>query len=262
MQGGNEIRPNEITIDEAVKTLKEMFVGVDETVVKLILESNGGRMEPTVENLLLITGTTGTTEVASNRLTHVTHGSVPGESSPVAPTREGEYVPPSMVSSSPKPTNKLGQVTIARHDLDREFLRAPSYWKGHPDKESRDKAGIAEQEKEDMLLAQMLQDSLFMSDLKKHPEWLLQNDKSHSRKNDKRTKNSSNTRSAQNDSTMSAYDSFKDKVSELGTAARSKLSMLAEKFQKKESHEDSYPSANYHALESIDDTEPNSRTFR
>jgi len=259
MQGGNETRPNEITIDEAVKTLKEMFAGVEESVVKLILESNGGRMEPTVENLLLITGST---DVVSNRVTNVTGGAVPGELSPEAPTREGEYVPPGMVSSSPKAANKLRQVTIARHDLNREFLRPPSYWKGHPDKESRDKAGIAEQEKEDLLLAQMLQDSLFMSELKKHPEWLIENDKSHSRKKDKKTKNNSNTKNTQNDSTVSAYDSFKDKISELGTAARSKLSMLAEKFQKKEGHEDSYPSANYHALESIDDTEPNSRSFR
>merc|ERR1719336_2417082 len=47
---------NEISYADALSTLQSMFSGVDVEVIRMVLDSNGGRMESTVENLLQMTG--------------------------------------------------------------------------------------------------------------------------------------------------------------------------------------------------------------
>lgn len=253
--------PNEITIEDAVKTLKEMFGEVDENVLRLILESNGGRMEPTVEHLLQITGQ----NVGSSISEAPAIGDVPpGDPKPGAGVQEG-YVPPTVGTSPPQPENQPKQITQARYDLDHDFLRPPSWWLRHSDKNSRDAVESKDREKEDMKFAQILQDSLFMSELKKHPEWVLDKEQDGNRKRAIREDNSYYTNEPNTDKGLSKYESFKNKFSDLGTSARAKLATLAQRFQGNEGREETYPTANYHALESIDDdpdNRPRGNNFR
>jgi len=252
--GGNRM-PNEITIEDAVKTLKDMFTEVDESVLRLIIESNGGRMEPTVEHLLQITGQ----NVGSSNPGAPTNGDASsGQPKPKSSTQNG-YVPPDVVSTSPKPENQPRQITQARYDVAHDFLRPPSWWKRHADQNSRDAVELKDLEKEDMKFAQILQDSLFMAELKKHPEWVLDKERKGNQKRPITTNedNSFFTNEPITDTGVSKYESFKNKFSVLGTAARDKLATIAQRLQRNDGPEETYPTANYHALESIDDDEDN-----
>merc|ERR1719357_1382920 len=79
-------------------------------------------MEPTVEHLLQITGQ----NVESSNPGAPTNGDASsGQPKPKSSAQDG-YVPPDIVSSSPKPENQPTQITQARYDVPHDFLRPPS----------------------------------------------------------------------------------------------------------------------------------------
>lgn len=125
----------------------------------------------------------------------------------------------------------------------------------HSDQKSRDADEQKDREKEDMKFAQILQDSLFMAELKKHPEWVLDKERKGNQKRPITTNEDNSFFTNEPNTGVSKYESFKNKFSVLGTAARAKLATLAQRFQGNEGMEETYPTANYHALESIDDDE-------
>jgi len=312
---------NEINYDSAIQTLKAMFTGVDESVLRLVLDTNGGRMETTVENLLQMTAgeKQRTNEVAASSgpapaavaapNAVVRPGPAPveqnhpaafsssaGPSAPlinspyraqeVLPTglSRDQYLPPKAMSISPPPANRPRQISTAKHDLPADFLRPPSYWLGGS--KNSVSMSVSEQEKEDAKLAAILQDSIFMSELQKHPEWVLdaQNGANTGANaapsgvpnavpkqpaqrnwnvgrsgsiNQNRNVNSVNgqaeyTRSI-NDANNTRYDAFKSRMGDLGTAARSRLATLAERFKKSNNQQ---VSNSYQALGSDKHDEP------
>jgi len=296
---------NEINYDSAISTLKAMFVTIDESVLRLVLDTNGGRMETTVENLLQMTSSEkqnanhvaapsrpvpaavappisvrpGPAAIIPKRLpygankNHVAPlidssnyeqaSAVPA----VAPT-DVAYSPPEAMSISQPPANRPRQISNANHDLPEDFMRPPSYWLG------KHKRNVSEQEKEDEKLAHVLQDSLFMAELQKHPEWVLEaqrganpaasgaNDApqraaqrsyigrsgnlNQSRQNVNAGGQAEYTRSV-NDPNNTKYDAFKSKISDLGAAAKSRLALLAERFKTNNNQD---VSTNYQALSS------------
>jgi len=298
---------NEINFDAAIQTLKAMFSNVDESVLRLVLDTNGGRMETTVENLLQMTGEQEATDQAAapsapgpvgvavaapapvaarpvpaaSAADHLGPGPVAARADiagPAAPLIDSSerrqdnipamevpsgaaYVPPAAESTSPPRGNSPKRMTTARHDLQADFLRPPSYF------HNEGKASTSEQEKEDEKLAQILQDSMFMAELQKHPEWLQEAQgrnaapKRPAPQRNWSVRNSGSvnqngqaeyTRSI-NDANNNRYESFKSTVSGLGTAAKSRLAMLAEKFKRNENQESK---ADYQALSSLYDEPP------
>jgi len=289
-----------------------MFSNVDESVLRLVLDTNGGRMETTVENLLQMTGEQQATDqaaapnapgpVAADVAAPIPVAvrpapaaiapgpaavaqepaaalvNISGVAAPLIDSSErrqdnvpameipsgAAYVPPAADSTSPPRGNSPRRISTARHDLPANFLRPPSYF------HNEGKMSASEQEKEDEKLAQILQDSLFMADLQKHPEWLLDKQGANAVPNaPKPPEAQSNwsvgnsgsvnqggqaeyTRSI-NDANNNRYESFKTRVSGLGTAAKSRLAMLAEKLKRNENQESS---ANYQALGSDKYQEP------
>merc|ERR550525_824030 len=83
---------NEASYDQAIETLKSMFAHVDESVLKLVLESNQGRMETTVEHLLAMAGGS----AAANESGPPGPAPNPG---PAAPSGPPKYVPPNAPAS-------------------------------------------------------------------------------------------------------------------------------------------------------------------
>jgi CUE domain len=45
-----------ITYEDAIQNLQSMFSSVDRAVLEMILEQNGGAMEPTIEQILVMEG--------------------------------------------------------------------------------------------------------------------------------------------------------------------------------------------------------------
>jgi len=184
------------------------------------------------------------------------------------------YSPPEAMSISPPAANRPRQISNANHDLLVDFMRPPSYWLG------QNKCNVSEQEKEDEKLAQVLQDSLFMAELQKHPEWVLEaqrgvnpaasgaNSKpqpaaqrsyigppgslNQSRQRVNSGGQAEYTRSI-NDPNNTKYDAFKSKMSDLGAAAKSKLATLAERFKTNNNQD---VSTSYQALSSDQDDVP------
>jgi len=306
---------NEINYDAAIQTLKAMFTTVDESVLRLVLDTNGGRMETTVENLLQMTEA----EKQSKNQVVVPSGPVPAavappvvvpRPAPAAAVRKppaygsitghnaplinssnyvpdntypkgapsGDvYMPPEAMSMSPPPANRPRQISRAKHDLPADFMRPPSYWL------DRKKNLVSEQEKEDEKLAKILQDSLFMSELQQHPEWVLDAQKGANRgpnnapsanvpkqpaqrnwnvgmsgslnqnRQDINSGGQSEYTRSISDANNTRYNAFKSKMGDLGSAAKSRLAMLAERF-KTNNNED--VNSGYQALSSDQRDEP------
>jgi len=289
-----------------------MFATIDESVLRLVLDTNGGRMETTVENLLQMTAA----EKQNANPVAAPSGPVPAANAPpipvvrpgpaaaipkrpvfgsntdhVAPLIDSSnyekasavpavvsngvaYSPPEAMSISPPPANRPRQISNAKHDLPADFMRPPSYWRGP------NTGIVSEQEKEDEKLAQILQDSLFMAELQKHPEWVLDAQRGanpaasrgnaapqpaaqrgyfgRSGVNQSRQRVNSGgqaeyTRSI-NDPNNTKYDAFKSKMSDLGAAAKSKLATLAERFKTNNNQD---VSTSYQALGSDQPPRPN-----
>jgi len=308
---------NEINYDAAIQTLKAMFTNVDESVLRLVLDTNGGRMETTVENLLQMTAA----EKQSNNQVVAPSGPVPAAVAPPvavprpAPAAVGRkppaygsvtghnaplinssnyvpdntypkgvpsgdaYMPPKTMNMSPPPANRPRQISTAKHDLPEDFLRPPSYW-------LNGKTNIvSEQEKEDEKLAKILQDSFFMAELQKHPEWVLEAQRGansapsganaapstnvpkqpaqrnwnvgmsgsvNQNRQDVNGGQAEYTRSI-SDANNTRYNAFKSRMGDLGTAAKSRLAMLAERFK---TNNNSDVSSSYQALGSDQRDEP------
>jgi len=303
---------NEINYDSAISTLKAMFATIDESVLRLVLDTNGGRMETTVENLLQMTSA----EKQNANQVAAPSGPVPAAVAPPIPVvRPGPaavipkrpafgsnkdqaaplidssnyeqasaapavlptgvvYSPPEAMSVSPPPANRPRQISKAKHDLPVDFMRPPSYWLG------QHKSIVSEQEKEDEKLAHILQDSLFMAELQKHPEWVLDAQRganpaasgangapqpaaqrsyigrsgnlNQSRQRVNSGGQAEYTRSV-NDPNNTKYDAFKSKMSDLGAAAKSRLATLAERFKTNNNQD---VSTSYQALSSDQHDEP------
>jgi len=296
-----------------------MFTTVDESVLRLVLDTNGGRMETTVENLLQMTAAE---KQSANQVSAPT-GPVPAAVAPPVAVRPGPaavipkraafgsgtdhvaplidssnyekdsavpavvpsgvaYSPPEAMSISPPPANRPRQISTARHALAADFMRPPSYWLAEK------KNIVSQQEIEDEKLAHILQDSLFMAELQKHPEWVLEAQRGANNppiaanaaprranaarqpaaqrnwnvgrsggQNQRRERVNSGgqaeyTRSI-SDANNTRYDAFKSKMGDLGAAAKSKLATLAERF-KTNNNED--VNTSYQALSSDQREQP------
>jgi len=283
-----------------------MFTTIDESVLRLVLETNGGRMETTVENLLQMTAaekqTASQVAAPTEPVPAATAPPIPvvrpgpaaaipkrpafgsntdhaaplidssnWEKTSAAPAIASSgfaYSPPEDMSISPPPANRPRQISKANHDLSVDFMRPPSWWLG------QNRCIVSEQEKEDEKLAQILQDSLFMAELQKHPEWVLDAQRrtnpgasgangapqpaaqrryigqpgslNQSRQRVNSGGQAEYTRSI-NDPNNTTYDAFKSKMSDLGAAAKSKLATLAERFKTNNNQDGS---TSYQALSS------------
>jgi len=247
---------NEITFADALKTLKSMFADMDESVLKLVLESNQGRMETTVEHLLAMSGQAESPPQAAGP-------AAAGQNAAPAAYQPPAEAQPKNLSNAPEKPMVTGQ-----HNLAEDFLRPPSYFKG---------AAASQQEEEDLMLAKILQDSLFMADLQQHPEWVLGND-ANAKRGGRRPKprpagrnwNVGNagsinagpqaemsqaeyTRQLNRQNTDSRMANFKSKFAGLGASARAKVAALAAKMKGQNNQRGPTGPSEYHALNSLDD---------
>lgn len=135
-----------ISYEAAMATLQTMFPTADPSVISMVLESNGGHMERTVENMLsmnLLPGAAG-----SDASANAGAAAEPGDDGGVSPT--------------PAPAaNKDSDIFRSLPD---DFLRPPSYYQKHL------KTKTEQQMEQDEMLAQMLQDEMFMEDLRRNPQ--------------------------------------------------------------------------------------------
>eukprot|EP00742_Colponemidia_sp_Colp-10_P003596 GILJ01003828.1.p1 GENE.GILJ01003828.1~~GILJ01003828.1.p1 ORF type:complete len:284 (+),score=62.10 GILJ01003828.1:49-852(+) len=167
-----------VSYTEALATLQTMFEDLDQETISIVLDSNGGNMEQTVDQLLSMSGTTTDTPAAAMRS--------PGDLAP---------------SSS---------------HLDSNFLRAPG---------TDYTSTSAEQLAEDEMLAQMLQDEMFLQEVQRNPEF-RQTFGSPERSRASSGIGSPTPPEKKRMSTAS-------KLSNLTGAAKKKLMVLAAKFNKK-----------------------------
>lgn len=122
-----------------MRTLQGMFGSVDEEVIAMVLQSNGGHLEKTVENLLNMTG--------------------------------GAASEQSTASSRGNSSHSHSQTQTVLPD---DFLRPPSYYVSIMNASYGRKSSMSQLES-DAILAQMLQDELFMQELQANPH-LFDND--------------------------------------------------------------------------------------
>jgi hypothetical protein len=158
---------NRITQEQAVATLQAMFAHVDAEVLLMVLESNGGHMERTVEALLSMDGSGS--------------GSGAAPPPPVAAARAQpppvrSYLPENFDAPAPamsKPPLKVPTHSSALNmfdDLPQDFLRPPSFFLPTTQAARRRAAGLAaSQEEQDRILATLLQDQMFMEGLRQNP---------------------------------------------------------------------------------------------
>ena len=126
-------------ISVAAKTLEGMFPQIKPGVILLVLESNGGHMEHSIEALLSMSEPSATDAEAST---------APDSADPG----------PSVVGSI-----ALAPSTGVRNPLPDDFLRVPG--------SATSGTTSAAQQAQDAALAQMMVDDLFMDELRSNPEF-------------------------------------------------------------------------------------------
>ena len=131
-----------VTYEDAMATLQSMFGGVDREVIGMVLQSNNGHVEKTVENLLAMTGGAAAADVQ----------------------QQSSFQSSLTVPSSSSSSSSYGG---AQSVLPDDFLRPPSYFIAQLSGPGR--KGSMSQLESDAILAQMLQDELFMAELQQNP---------------------------------------------------------------------------------------------
>ena len=128
-----------VTYEEAMATLQSMFGGVDREVIAMVLQSNSGHVEKTVENLLAMTGGGAAADAHSSSFQ-------------------------SSLAASSSSSSSYGGVQSVLPD---DFMRPPSYFAAQLTGPGRQRQ--YEPTRERRHLAQMLQDELFMAELQQNP---------------------------------------------------------------------------------------------
>jgi len=257
-----------IRFEDALNTLVEMFPHIPRESVKNCLIQNNGHMENTVAVLLALPPGGFPAPAPQPR-----SGRQPGFNRPVqrqnrAAPRQNRAMPRQQVWGRPQypPRQQRQQPRPAQppqprrpqHNLADDFLRPPSYYFG--------KYGAVQNPSmsdEDAILAKVLQDSLFMSQLRENPEWVLQqmnNAPSSPRSGPannavSREQLRNRIQGGSNDSEElkgrikgmgnTVYDpnatqeqkNFSSKFSGLGSAARAKLARIAQGMQRKQKYQ-------------------------
>ncbi len=220
---------NRVPYESALSDLQSMFAGVDREVIAMLLQSNQGVMERTVENLLAITGGAAVGDVAAPQASERKSSEVRlPVAAPVASPNfhqqnnfyqqpqqhqqqqhqqqyfNAQPVYPPMQFSQPQPQPGVpipyGIPVSARPQqisppasrpansqptggelISDDFLRPPSYFArkynsqtnsrpSGPSTANRNSVGQMSQIDQDAILAQMLQDELFMQEIQQNPE--------------------------------------------------------------------------------------------
>lgn len=158
-----------LTFEEAVTNLQVMFPALDTGVIAAVLESNGGHMEHTVTQLLELDA--GAAAGAPQPAKGKADGSGPG---PAAPSKPPARTAPSSarapVMHAPAASAAAASSSDAsgarrwRNPLPDDFLRVPAVGAAHTSSSSN-------QVMQDQLLAQMLENELFLEELRNNPEF-------------------------------------------------------------------------------------------
>ena len=188
-----------VSFQDALATLQSMFGDLDASVIQVVLESNNGHMENTVDQLLMI------------------KGEAPIQSQP------------SGGGSNNNINNNTRSASARRVEVPADFLMLPD---GAPPVLSPDEAY-----RQDELLAQMMANEMFLRELQNHPEFgeyipegmrAAERLRSSSGNNDRRPP----PRSSSGSALSNVESSIGERISKMGEAAKTKLSALATKFRR------------------------------
>merc|ERR1719361_1422565 len=208
----------------------------------VLIEGCGGNMESAVEALLTMTG--GVSDAKPQR------ASGPKEREKRPPSNSN----PNSRSKSKAPPQPQSQGQQQLSNLPADFLRPPSYFLQRYESEHEFDADNAAQRQiieDEMFAKAIFEDSLFAADLQANPEWVLE-ELSDSKKKKKSRINVANKNKKfswrnQEESQQTDFDnadnvdpsdlnarklSFKQRFNTLGTSAKQKLGVLAQKLQR------------------------------
>jgi len=250
-----------IRFEDALNTLVEMFPHLPRESVKNCLIQNNGHMENTVSVLLA--------SPPSGFMAPAPQPRAAPQFNRPAP-RQNRAIPPQQVWGRPQRNQPRPQprarpqrqqpVQPARpaHNLSDDFLRPPSYffkkYGANPAQSMTD---------EDAILAKVLQDSMFMAQLRENPEWVLQQmnepanlptnpeDSSAVSRQELKSRIQSGNADSQdlkgrikgmgntgyNPNASQEQKNFSSKFSGLGSSARAKLARIAERLQRKKKYQ-------------------------
>eukprot|EP01083_Nonionella_stella_P065075 170226_1 len=195
-----------LAYSDALGTLNAMFADIDDEVISMVLDSNGGHMERTVECLLQMSG-------APPDLDEVAPSPVDPESD--LPVEIVEQKTPESADS--KPDNMTQTVTGTSTELSEvtdkdpgyipdDFLRPPGYFH---------QAQNREQIHQDQVFAQMIQDQELMQEFHQNPDsFAFPGSPAH--------------RSSGN-----GGEKISEKLSKFGASTKQKFASLAEKFSRR-----------------------------
>jgi len=227
-----------IKFDDALRTLQEMFPHIPPQAVRNCLIQNSGHMENTVA--VLLTSPPQAFSVPQPRIqpnrprpAPPMMGNQPSLSNAAGPWgRAPRGLPQTNVQNRPPVRQQPAPPPAPRHNLSEDFLRPPSYFfSKYQVQQSQSMVD------EDAILAKVLQDSLFMSQLRENPEWVLQQMQPPSSISNRKPSDSANPTSLKArirgqgaDGNMHRNDEqekFASKFKKLGGKARERLTKIA-----------------------------------
>eukprot|EP01029_Cantina_marsupialis_P009072 TRINITY_DN2125_c1_g1_i3.p1 TRINITY_DN2125_c1_g1~~TRINITY_DN2125_c1_g1_i3.p1 ORF type:complete len:267 (-),score=94.55 TRINITY_DN2125_c1_g1_i3:969-1769(-) len=217
-----------LPFEQALQTLQSMFPSVDLDIIVSLLHDTGGHMERTCDMLLQLTTDVPTSEANTEPTIAVETGPTVA---PVTIPAPRETIP---MEAKPIVESNGGSGSAILPD---DFLRVPGGW-------PRDSK--VQQLIEDELLAQMLQDQMFMEEVQNNdPQFLRAVAVSQAEANHGRVLSpTTETRPA---GSAVGDSSFSDKVSNAGSNAKRKMISLWQRFKSKKKTR-TPPSGDYQPL--------------
>lgn len=156
---------SQITFEEALATLQAMFAQADVSVLTAVLEQNQGHMERTIDMLLQMN--IPQSEGGNQPGVFIQSG---GNVIHVSPQPQSQPKTPRSGALSPK-TPRGGKKKGFNQGVPDEFLRPPSYFKRQLQEQQEQQQ--QEDLDEDAQLAKLLQDQMFMEQLRRNPDFYL-----------------------------------------------------------------------------------------